>query len=241
MAKHLHNVGRRGIWYGLVAGFIVLSTLTLIQQLHTRQELSDTRIVLADVSGSQQTAAKQAQALEAQVRGLGKVPVVSRTAIPTPVPTPVPVPGPQGDPGIQGPIGPQGIPGVDGRQGPAGPRGAMGLAGRTPPCVLLPGACQGAAGPAGAIGKAGADGTPGVDGKNGADGVKGDAGAQGIPGADGKAGKDGVDGKAGADGQPGAQGKQGDPGPTCPDGTTLQTTMVLTSSGALSAALCVTN
>lgn len=195
----------------LAAIILVAVALILYGQYLNRREI-------VRVTSSQQTASQQAQALAKQVQSLGKTPVVNPTEIPTPIPGPQ---GAQGDPGIQGPIGPQGVPGPPGPQGPQGP---MGLAGRTPPCILLPGACQGAQGPAGTAGKPGADGTPGVDGKDGVDGAKGD---QGIPG------KDGVDGK---DGPPGPQ---GEPGPTCPDGTTQQTTTVLTDGGPKSAVLCV--
>jgi hypothetical protein len=190
------------------------------------------RRALVAVTTSQQTASQQAKALANQVKSLGKVPVVNPAEIPTPIPGPQ---GAQGDPGNEGPIGPQGVPGS---LGPVGPRGAMGLAGRTPPCLLLPGACQGATGPAGATGKPGADGTPGVDGK---DGAKGDQGEPGKDGKDGVDGKPGADGKDGADGQQGVKGDKGDPGPTCPDGTTQETVTVVTSNGAQSVIICAVN
>lgn len=216
---------RRFVRPVLVVAILTVGLVTAYGQYQTRRDL-------IAVTTSQQIAANQAQALENQVRGLGKTPVVRREDIPAPVQGPQ---GRQGDPGIQGPIGPQGVPGQPGPRGPQGPPGPMGLAGRTPPCVLQLGGC---------VGKAGSDGKPGrdgVDGKNGIDGKDGAKGNQGEPGQPGADGQPGVDGKDGADGAPGAKGDKGDPGPTCPDGTTLHTYMVLTTDGAKSAMLCETN
>lgn len=86
-------------------------------------------------------------------------------------------------------------------------------------------------------------------GQPGAQGVRGPRGFQGVPGRDGKDGlngKDGHDGQNGSDstvpgpagptGAPGADstvpgpaGPKGDPGETCPAGTSLQETQVMTS------------
>jgi hypothetical protein len=188
-----------------------------------------TRRDLIRVTTSQQTASQQASALANQVKSLGKVPVVQPEEIPTPIQGPQ---GRQGDPGIQGPIGPQGVPGPP---GPVGPRGAMGLPGRTPPCILLPGACQGAQGAAGAAGK------PGAAGAKGDQGLKGDTGAQGDTGPKGDTGEAGPKGDKGDPGDPGQPGPQGEPGPTCPQGTTQQTVTVLTSDGPKDAVICAVN
>lgn len=111
------------------------------------------------------TTADQAQALAAQVRALGAVPVVQPA-----------VSGPAGPTGAQGPPGVPGtgVPGAPGREGPPGPAGAPGSA------------VTGPAGPPGAVGPSGAPGEPG---KDGADGQPGADGAAGQPGADGAPGQ----------------------------------------------------
>lgn len=66
------------------------------------------------------------------------------------------------------------------------------------------------------VGQPGANGLDGADGKDGSDGI-------GVNGIDGKNGADGKDGRDGADSTvPGPVGPRGEPGPACPDGTSLQ-------------------
>jgi hypothetical protein len=209
----------------LATAIILVAFGLLYLQYQTRRDL-------VEVTTSQQTASQQARALADQVKSLGKTPVVKPEEIPSPVEGPQ---GRQGDAGIQGPIGPQGIPGP---MGPAGPRGVMGPVGRTPPCILLPGACQGAQGPAGAAGKPGA---AGAKGDSGIQGEKGDTGTPGEQGPKGDTGEIGPKGDKGDPGEPGPQGVQGEPGPTCPGGTTPETVTLLTSDGPRSAVICATN
>lgn len=121
--------------------------------------------------------------------------------------------------------------------GPAGADGARGA----------PGADSQVPGPPGGPGKAGEPGAdskvPGPPGKDGADG---EDGADGVspaclsePGqCRGKDGAPGEPGKDGAPGRDGADGAQGPPGPTCPDGTSLQPVMFASGQEGLG---CVTN
>ena len=73
---------------------------------------------------------------------------------------------------------------------------------------------------------------PGINDFCGTTECRGPAGSDGADGADGEAGNDGLPGEqgpAGPPGQDGADGAQGPPGETCPDGTSLQETTVMTS------------
>lgn len=117
--------------------------------------------------------ANDANALADQVRRLGGTPIV-----------------------VPAPAAPAGQPGA------AGANGVNGRDGQSPPCLLTPAQCQGAAG------------QPGTAGTNGANGTNG---------------TDGVDGKTppcyaepaqcrGTNGAPGQPGERGAPGPACPDG-----------------------
>ena len=84
------------------------------------------------------------------------------------------------------------------------------------------------AGPQGVVGP---QGPQGIQGPRGADGRDGDSGAPGadstVPGPQGPAGAD--SNVPGPQGPQGEQGTKGDPGETCPDGTSLQETTVMTS------------
>ena len=78
----------------------------------------------------------------------------------------------------------------------------------------------------GCRGPDGADGADGADGSDGEAGVTGEQGPAGPPGQDGATGPQGPPGEPG---QPGETGAQGPPGETCPEGTSLQETTVMTS------------
>lgn len=106
-------------------------------------------------------------------------------------------------------------------------------------------ACDTASQAVSVVAERGADGRNGVDGVAGTPGLDGAAGTNGVDGvdgqsppclsepaqcrgADGRNGVDGVDGAPGRDGRDGVNGTNGTngaPGPTCPDGTTLQPVM----------------
>lgn len=115
----------------------------------------------------------------------------SQLATATPAPGPA---GAQGQPGASGASGPRGPAGPQGSTGPAGPKGNSGASGAT------------VTGPAGA---------PGANGEDGAMGPQGEKGDRGDVGPVGPAGPSGPSGATGA------TGAKGDPGPACPDGTTL--------------------
>ncbi|GGN87812.1 hypothetical protein GCM10011579_081050 [Streptomyces albiflavescens] len=112
---------------------------------------------------------------------------------------------PAGSPGSPGAPGAKGERGAGGKAGATGQRGARGEPG--PP------------GPSGAPGAPGASGVPGANGSPGPAGPSGPQGDQGYPGQPGSSGASGVKGDKG---DSGPVGPKGDPGPTCPDGYTLQ-------------------
>lgn len=210
MNRHLAD---RSVPRWLIGAFVVLSAVTLAQSCDNRNDLGR-------VTSSQQTASKQASALERQVKDLGATPVVRKEDIPPPAKGD---PGQPGEPGSTGPIGPQGPQGVQGRQGIRGlpgPVGPTGAPGRTPQC-LLTGNCVGPQGIPGKDGINGKDGAPGADGKNGDDG---------LPGKDGEPGADST--------VPGPQGEKGDPGTTfmsqltCPSGQAPENVTVVTGEPA---------
>lgn len=194
------------VWRVLCVAFVALSVLTLWQLQDFRNDVAkdqaDDQSKLEKVSSSQQTASRQAQALEAQVRGLGKKPVVDRKDIPAPVSMPGPAGqrGERGDPGqigsigAMGPIGPQGLPGPRGIPGPPG------IAGPPPRCFTLPGQCVGETGTQGPQGETGATGTTGDTGPEGPQGETGAVGPQGDVGPEGPQGPIGPEGQTGQTG-----------------------------------------
>jgi Collagen triple helix repeat (20 copies) len=119
--------------------------------------------------------------------------------------------GKNGDPGVQGPVGPagdRGLQGETGAEGPAGPQGERGEIGAQGERGL-----QGESGPIGERGETGECGPSGERGEKGEPGPSGAMGERGEAGPAGEKGDAGERGETGSIGETGVQGNPGEPGP----------------------------